>query len=301
MRLFRRFSLTFQYVSILTVSLFCLTGFAAAQSGPPAATSAADRGNAPFEQDPVESPSGAGSAPSMEAGERSISTKQLFPNILHDQKPIWLFPVHVFEGKHLKPTLALAAATATLIVLDPYDEPYFRNNPGFKTYKTGPLRGRNGTLGITMLPLAMYLGGLASKDQHAENTGLLAAEAIADTQIVSLVLKAVDGRLHPSDIPPGGNFRDTWFKYRGTWNNPGSFPSGHSTSAFAVAAVFSDRYRDHRWVPWVAYGLASVFSLSRIPDQAHFPSDVFAGAALGYAISHYVVLGHGNHDASGRR
>jgi membrane-associated phospholipid phosphatase len=29
---------------------------------------------------------------------------------------------------------------------------------------------------------------------------------------------------------------------------------------------------------------------SRVPLQAHYPSDVFAGAVLGYTIAHYVVL-----------
>jgi len=268
--------------------------FAAAQSGPPAVTSAADRGN-------VESPNAAGSEPSMESGEGSVSEKQLIPDILRDQKRIFLFPVHLLEGKHLKPTLAVAAATAVLVALDPYDEPYFRNSSGFQTYKTGPLRGRNTTLGITMVPLGMYLGGLVGKDHYAKNTGLLAAEAIADTQIITMAMKAVDGRLHPTDIPVGGSFRDSWFRYPGSWTNSGSFPSNHAASAFAVAAVFSDRYRHHRWVPWVAYGAASFISLSRVPDQAHFPSDVFAGAALGYVITHYVVLGGGHHAASGER
>jgi len=54
--------------------------------------------------------------------------------------------------------------------------------------------------------------------------------------------------------------------------------------------VFAERYRSHRWVPWVAYGLAGVVGLSRLNVQAHFPSDIFLGAALGYSISHFVVL-----------
>jgi hypothetical protein len=35
---------------------------------------------------------------------------------------------------------------------------------------------------------------------------------------------------------------------------------------------------------------AAFLSLSRLPDQAHFPSDIFIGAAIGYSISHFVVL-----------
>jgi hypothetical protein len=222
--------------------------------------------------------------------ERQISLRTIVPNILHDQVPIWTFPVKVARTEHWRPVLAVTAITAALIVADPYTEPYFRNNSGFQTYKTGALRGRNTTIAITVMPLAMYLGGRFTGAKHAENTGLLAAEAIADTQILSWGLKAMNGRLHPSEIPPHGNFRDTWFKYNGTWNNPGSFPSGHSISAFATAAVFATRYREHRWVPWVAYTIATAVSLSRVPDLAHFPSDIFAGAALGYATAHYVVL-----------
>jgi membrane-associated phospholipid phosphatase len=95
--------------------------------------------------------------------------------------------------------------------------------------------------------------------------------------------------LTPSQIPPNGDLGDTWFKYKGSLTNGGSFPSGHSASAFAVATVISGRYREHRWVPWVAYGVAAGLSLTRLPDQAHFPSDVFFGAALGYGIGHLVL------------
>jgi membrane-associated phospholipid phosphatase len=36
--------------------------------------------------------------------------------------------------------------------------------------------------------------------------------------------------------------------------------------------------------------LAGLVGFSRVPLQSHFPSDVFAGAVLGYTISRYVVL-----------
>jgi membrane-associated phospholipid phosphatase len=36
--------------------------------------------------------------------------------------------------------------------------------------------------------------------------------------------------------------------------------------------------------------MATAISLSRITSSAHFPSDVFLGAAMGYTISRYQVL-----------
>ena len=61
-------------------------------------------------------------------------------------------------------------------------------------------------------------------------------------------------------------------------------------AAFSIATVFAEHYRRHRWVPFVAYGLASLVGFSRITLQAHFSSDVFAGAVLGGSFSHFVVL-----------
>jgi membrane-associated phospholipid phosphatase len=40
----------------------------------------------------------------------------------------------------------------------------------------------------------------------------------------------------------------------------------------------------------VSYGFATVISLSRITTIAHWPSDVFLGAAIGYSVSKYEVL-----------
>jgi membrane-associated phospholipid phosphatase len=53
-------------------------------------------------------------------------------------------------------------------------------------------------------------------------------------------------------------------------------PSGHSFSAFCVAEVYGAEYG--RALP---YTLASLVAYSRIYNQAHWPSDVFAGSVLG--------------------
>jgi len=238
---------------------------------------------------PAPQPGGSSTAQAV-GSETVISPVQLGKNVLRDQKPIWTFPGKAVRGKHWRPFLAVALGTVGLVILDPHIEPYFHDQSRFSGYKTGPLRGRNTTLAEVMTPVAFYAAGLAKHSPHARNTGLLAAEGLAGAQIVCFVIKEAVGRLTPSDIPPDGNLRDTWFKYKGGLTNGGSFPSGHSASAFAVATVIAERYREHRWIPWVAYGAATVLSLSRLPAQAHFPSDIFIGAAMGYSISHFVVL-----------
>lgn len=228
----------------------------------------------------------------LAASERPISWKLLVPNIVHDQKPVWLFPVGVVQGHHTKPTFAFVLATAGLVALDPHEAPYFRRTHSFNGFNKS-LSGPNTALGTMIFPLSFYAVGLTRKDSYAQRTSLLAAEAVGDAEILTLVMKNIDRRLRPRDVPPSGDFTHTWFKGHGTvLGGRGSFPSGHTIAAFSVAAVFADRYRRSRWVPWVAYSMAGLVGLSRITLQSHFSSDVFAGAVLGYVISHNVVLRH---------
>jgi membrane-associated phospholipid phosphatase len=223
--------------------------------------------------------------------ERAISWKLLLPNLLHDQKPIWLFPVRAAQGKHVKPALAFVLATAGLVALDPHDTPYFRRTDSFHGFNR-VASGRNAALANAIFPLSFYAVGLAREDKYAQNTALLAGEAVADAQLLTFIMKNVDRRLRPIEVPPDGDFSHTWFKSHGrVISGRGSFPSGHTITAFSVATIFAERYgRRHRWVPWVAYPLAGLVGFSRVSLQSHFPSDVFAGAVLGYSISRFVVL-----------
>jgi len=59
-----------------------------------------------------------------------------------------------------------------------------------------------------------------------------------------------------------------------------SFPSGHTTFAFATAAALS-REAPARWVPWVAFPVAGAVGWSRVRDDRHWASDALAGAILG--------------------
>jgi membrane-associated phospholipid phosphatase len=238
----------------------------------------------------VQPPGSQSAVPSGGRGE-SLTTPKLFvADILHDQARIWKFPWDVAHGRHWRPSLTFVVATAGLVELDPHDTPYFQRTQSFVGFNH-TFSSLNTGLGEELFPVVFFLAGRARKDAYAEKSALLAGEALADAEILSEVMKNVDRRLRPIEIPPGGDFTHTWFKAgRGILFNRGSFPSGHAIGAFAVATVIAERYRDHRWVPWVAYGLAGLVGFSRISLQAHFPSDVFAGAVLGYAITRYDVL-----------
>ena len=221
----------------------------------------------------------------------SVTWKTLAPNILHDQKSIWTFPAVLAHGQHWKPALGITLSLGGLMALDPYDTPYFHRTTAFSGFNRD-FSGRNMSLAIAIVPVSFYAAGWARKDSYAQQTSLLAGEAAADAEILTWVFKAADARRRPGAIPPGENYSDSWFEsYQSPLSARGSFPSGHTIAAFSVATIFARRYGRHRWVPWVAYGAAGLVGFSRITLQAHFPSDVFAGAAFGYIISRYSVLG----------
>jgi membrane-associated phospholipid phosphatase len=223
--------------------------------------------------------------------ERQISWRRLVPNMVQDQKQIWLFPVSLAHGHHLLPVLAVAGVTAGFMAIDEHNAKYFRNTQTFAGFNK-VFSGSNSSLGMEIFPAAFYAIGLARKDTYAQHTVLLAGEAVLDSEILTAVIKDVDRRFRPASVPPGGDFSHSWFQEtRGSYlGGVGSFPSGHAIAAFSVATVFAKRYPNPRWHVWLAYGLASLVGFSRLSLQSHFSSDVFAGAALGFSIAHYVVL-----------
>jgi membrane-associated phospholipid phosphatase len=222
--------------------------------------------------------------------ERDVSWVKLPRNILLDQKNIWLFPTRLAKGHDWLPTLAVVGVTASLIVADPHDTPYFRRTTAFAGFNKG-FSGTITSAEIGIAPAAFLIIGHFRHDSYAEHTALLAGEAFVDAEILDLAMKAGTRRLRPSDIAPTGNFSDTFYEsHTSATGFSSSFPSGHAIAAFSVATVIAQRYRQHRWVPWVAYGMATAIAFSRVTNQAHFPSDVFLGAALGFTISEFVVL-----------
>ena len=219
---------------------------------------------------------------------REITWRSLPRDFLHDQREIWaVFPDQLAHGHHWVPLLAIAAGTTGLILADKHDMPYFRSHQGqwddtndvFDSYIT--------TGEVVAIPVGLLTAGYLRHDSREVDTALLATDAYADSAIVDLVMKAITRRDRPADVPAPQPFTNTFFKAQLTGS---SFPSGHAAAVFSVATVVARRYARKRWVPFAAYGMAAVISLSRITQLAHYPSDVFLGGALGYTVARYQVL-----------
>jgi membrane-associated phospholipid phosphatase len=63
-----------------------------------------------------------------------------------------------------------------------------------------------------------------------------------------------------------------------------SFPSAHSSISFSAAEFMRKRYGWEYGIP--AYAAASFVAYSRVEAREHYPHDVIAGAAIGFASSY---------------
>jgi membrane-associated phospholipid phosphatase len=198
------------------------------------------------------------------------------------------------HGQNWLPTAAVLGTTAGLVLFDSTEAGYFRRTMTFRRFNS-ILNGTTTAVGIGAVPASLYALGLIRKDSKMQHTALLAGEAMADSELLTTVLKDATARIKPAGFPPSGNMNDSWFEKSGSASyfylkGNGSFPSGHTIAAFSVATIVARRYGNHRWVPYAAYGLATLVGFSRLSLNVHFLSDVFMGGALGYSISRFTVL-----------
>jgi membrane-associated phospholipid phosphatase len=224
---------------------------------------------------------------SSATSQRDVSFYLLPRNFLRDQKTLLSFPLQLARGQHWAPSITVSATTVALLSADPHVDPYFARTSAFRGMNR--VFASNITGAETILaPTALYAVGRYTGDSYMEKTALFAAEAVADSEVLRAFLNSVTTRWRPQDISAGRTYWNTFFHSRSYVGS--SFPSGHMIAAVSIATVIARRYRQHRWVPWAAYGLAGTIGFSRITLRAHFPSDVFLGTVLGYAIGRYDVL-----------
>jgi membrane-associated phospholipid phosphatase len=129
--------------------------------------------------------------------------------------------------------------------------------------------------GMPVVLAGAAAGAVAFGDARAQNIGIISLESIAGAAAVSMATKRIVGRARPSEG------LGQWSK--ASDRSDASFPSNHSTVAFAAVTPFAQEYD----APWL-YGLAAATSLGRTAGRQHWVSDVVAGGVVGYAMGSWL-------------
>ena len=224
-----------------------------------------------------------------------LTFKSYYTLLASDLKQVFTKPFHMTR----KDWGNLGKFAVVIGALAFFDEPIQKgavkltgSHPGLKNVSKYVTKfgGRYET--YTLAAFGAY--GIIFKSQKIKTTTLLATQAYITGSAVEGVIKFISGRTRPSYYDPHVEAEPT---FRGPFLKPpndgkkvySSFPSGHTTVAFAAATVFALEYKDHLVVPIIAYSAATLIGLSRITENVHWATDVLAGAAVGFLIGKQVV------------
>ena len=139
--------------------------------------------------------------------------------------------------------------------------------------------------GSIVIGSSLYVIGRLTNHPNIEDLGWHGTEAVLLGSGITWIAKGLTGRARPFATA------DTTahdFKFGGGFSNTArqSFPSGHTTAAFAAAAAVTSEaermWPHHFWLVAPAmYGGATLVGISRMYHDKHWASDVVLGAAVG--------------------
>ena len=228
----------------------------------------------------------------------NINFQSYFILLGSDIKQAFTKPFHM-KSRDWKYLGGFAAATVALSFADKPIQRFalkLRNN-------SNSLRNVNNYVTNFGGPYEVYtLGALGAygflfKVDKVKTTTLLATQAYITGGLVESVLKTLSGRQRPyitdsTIVQASPTFHGPLYKTqkdaKGKKLNS-SFPSGHTTVAFAAATVFAMEYKNKPWIPVLSYSAATLIGLSRMTENKHWATDVLVGAALGYLTGRQVV------------
>ncbi|HEY3928445.1 MAG TPA: capsule assembly Wzi family protein [Candidatus Koribacter sp.] len=209
------------------------------------------------------------------------STKLFFGGVARDQLGVWTSPLHI-EPHDLDWLLPLGAITGAAIATDsrvmqhtPSSVKFTKRSTEISNVGVGALIGAGAIL---------FFDGHLTKNEHASETGRLAAEAAVDGMIFNTIVQEVTRRQRPFAAPNPGDF----FVGGGR-----AFPSDHAVLSWSIATVIADEYPG-KLTKLLAYGTALGVSAARVTGRDHSPSDVIVGGIAGTLIGSYVY--HSHHD-----
>jgi hypothetical protein len=201
---------------------------------------------------------------------------EYFRRASSDLVTTWTAPAR-WDGADILTAAAFAGATGLLFAFDRdiYSWVQDHKTPGSIDVSSVISKMGNGGYLAGFLAV-LYGGGELFDSRPLRKTALVGLESFIAASTVILAIKAVIGRARPYTGEDPDSFHPFSFKGRYT-----SFASGDAAGAFAVATTIASQ-SDSFWLDALAYGTAGLVAVYRVHDRKHWPSDVFAGSAIGY-------------------
>jgi membrane-associated phospholipid phosphatase len=229
----------------------------------------------------LQSASPALGAPADAAPTENLISGEYGTLLLDDTKHVLSAPARWDGRDWLLVGLGTGAVVATAAWVD---EPLQEEMQRHRNRSNNRVARTFGPFGYEYAPLvlgAFEASGYLYQDDRALQVAHdgVAASLLA-TGLVTGSLKLAFGRTRPFDRGGVHDFSP--------FSGNDSFPSGHSTEAFALATVISEHY-DAFWVKAVSYGTATMVGYSRMESDSHWASDVLAGALIGIVVGKTVV------------
>lgn len=144
-----------------------------------------------------------------------------------------------------------------------------------------------------VMPIITYIGSatvtistclmiIAMGNEMVSKMGIQALIALALSHFMVHLLKNGVCRLRPKDVLPNINTFNVALDYY-------SFPSGHTTSVFAIATTLA---LNLPILAVICFPIAFIVGISRLYLGVHYPSDVLAGMAVAIfssAVLHFII------------
>jgi len=197
-------------------------------------------------------------------------------------------PAPLFTGRDLVRAVGFAGLTVAMF---PIDRSIARRLTNERSKANRFLNGASNGVeviadpGSIIIGTSLYVVGRVTHRPGLADLGWHGTEAVLLGSSITFLVKGLAGRARPFATA------DTTahdFKFGGGFGNSArqSFPSGHTTAAFAAAAAVTSEaeraWPHHFWlVAPVMYGGASLVGVSRMYHDKHWASDVALGAAIG--------------------
>jgi hypothetical protein len=171
----------------------------------------------------------------------------------------------VTPGNH-EPLLVTAALTLPAFAWDDEGIKYFEQHPHHNFGKIGSHLG--GSIVVAGLTIGFFSAAQISQGERFYASTYDVSQAIIVNQGWTQLMKFAVRRTRPDG------------------SNRVSFPSGHSSNAFAAATVIGRHY-PKLIVP--GYGVATYIAISRMAANKHHFSDIVFGSGFGYGVGRLVV------------